>query len=77
MSSLEYLLDFAHPFLKLNKKPTFVECCNESEAMNKSLKTQMDNIAEAEFNIRNETDPLKRAKMESRLALGITDFSDL
>lgn len=36
-----------------------------------------DKYAEALIKIRNEKDLIKREKMNSRLALGITDFSDL
>lgn len=42
-----------------------------------SQKSKADRFAEAMLKIRNETDPLKREKMNARLAYGITDFSDL
>lgn len=56
---------------KLHKTP------NEAELMTRSNKIKADNYAKARFKIQNETDPLKKEMMNSRLALGITDFSDI
>lgn len=44
---------------------------------NDKLKKYADQRVVCETMIKNEKDPLKKAKMNSRLALGITDFSDL
>lgn len=56
-------------------KPT--KKMNGADYMQESSKKFADKNAECEFIINNETDPIKREKMKSRLALGITDFSDL
>lgn len=40
-------------------------------------KSFADKYSEARYQIEKESDPLKREKMTSRLALGVTDFSDL
>lgn len=50
---------------------------NEKAPKVLSDKEVCDRFAEAEFSINNETDPLKKRKMQVRLACGITDFSDL
>ena len=50
---------------------------NDADKEERSKKEYADSYTEACYRIRNEKDPLKREKMENRLALGITDFSDL
>lgn len=50
---------------------------NQSELEYESLKHKADLEAEALIRIRNEKDPDKKIKMQSRLNNGITDFSDL
>lgn len=56
------------------KKPSKI---NNADYMIDSSKKFADRCAEAEIAIKNEKDPLKKRKMENRLAVGITDFSDL
>lgn len=50
---------------------------NEEDYRYEAKKNFADKYAEAKFMIANEKDPLKKEKMSVRLALGITDFSDL
>lgn len=40
-------------------------------------KTFADKLAECKIMVENEKDPIKKAKMELRLSLGILDFSDI
>ena len=53
------------------------EAMNESEYRYEMEKQFADRYAEASIIARNEKDPIKREKMYMRLALLITDFSDL
>lgn len=50
---------------------------NETQIRKVQAKTFADRYAECSIMIDNEKDPIKRAKMNARLAVGITDFSDL
>lgn len=51
--------------------------CNQSENDINSIKAFSDNYAICRDKINKEKNPLKKQKMETRLALGIVDFSDL
>lgn len=55
-----------------NTKPA-----SEASVFYESDKSFADKYAEALIKMRNEKDSVKRMKMNNRLALGITDFSDL
>ena len=50
---------------------------NEADYEYQCKKNFADRYAEAKVAIDNEKDPVKRDKMSIRLALGVTDFSDL
>lgn len=50
---------------------------NSAELDNRSRKIKADNYAKANLQYEKETDPEKEQIMCARLALGITDFSDL
>lgn len=50
---------------------------NETQIYREQSKRFADKYAECRIMINNEQDPIKRAKMNARLAVGITDFSDL
>lgn len=50
---------------------------NDADIENRRLKNFADDYAESYQKMMKETDPLKKDKMANRLALGITDFSDL
>lgn len=50
---------------------------NEADFWNRHRKENADKEAIARIRLENETDPIKRKKMECRLSQGITDFSDL
>lgn len=43
----------------------------------KEKKTYADRYAEALHIMRNEKDPIKREKMNARIAMNVFDFSDL
>lgn len=43
----------------------------------RSNKIYADKMAEANFEMMKESDPLKKEKMLNRIALGVYDFSDL
>lgn len=50
---------------------------NQSTMDNMANKQFADSYAEAYMKMQQESDPIKQAKMNARLALGVTDFSDL
>lgn len=50
---------------------------NETQIYKEQAKIFADRYAECRIMINNEKDPIKREKMNARLAVGITDFSDL
>lgn len=50
---------------------------NEKEYEYNAKKDYADRYAESLETMRNEKDPVKQQKMNMRLAMGITDFSDL
>lgn len=57
-----------------NKK---VKSVSASQSNINRRKEKADNFAVAVYMMRNEPDPLKRLKMQMRLADGIYDFEDL
>lgn len=50
---------------------------NETQIYREQSKRFADKYAECAIMIDNEQDPIKKAKMNARLAVGNTDFSDL
>ena len=50
---------------------------NSADVDRLKYKQQADAKAEAEIRCQNETDPLKKLKMQNRIQLGVYDFSDL
>ena len=59
------------------KGKTTVKSQNEAAMLTENSKLFADKFAESLNRMRNETDPIKQSKMNMRLALGVTDFSDL
>lgn len=59
--------------LQFENRMKRIEDAREYEKM----KNLADRTAEAEYLMSIEKDPLKRLKMEKRLEVGVTDFSDL
>lgn len=67
------MLNFVEMYkLFLSRRPR-----TEIELQMQVSATFADKYAECQYRISRETDELKKSKMEARLALGVTDFSDI
>lgn len=66
-------------FEMINTEPIYrnTRGLNSTMVENEILKNRANKYAKCQLLIKNEKDPLKKEMMESRLALGITDFKDL
>lgn len=76
---LSFLQDFMDYAAKKEGKerPKIQQAYSEQEFQTQLLKNHADDYVEAELQIEQETDPIRKRKMQKRLAFGVTDFSDI